>query len=395
MIRHDRNAVGIHKKHEWGFRRLGALIFVLAVAAAFSLGIFSEWDWEPQARSAILMEAHTGEVLFERNADEALPPASVTKVMTLLLVMEAVDSGKISMSDQVQISEHAASMGGSQIFLEVGETMTVEELVKSVVVASANDAAVALAEFTEGSEAAFVDRMNERAAQLGMKNTHFENTNGLDDNVTNHVTSARDIAIMSAELMRHPDIFRFTTIWQDTVRNGAFTLTNTNRLIRFYRGATGLKTGSTSKAGYCISATAERDGVSLIAVVMGSPTRDVRNAVAKQMLDYGFSRVSYYRDAGCEVGSIPVRGSCEKNVTLISSDFGVLLEKGESGKVERIVEMPESVSAPVHTGDVLGRVLYRVGDREVGTVELTAGNDVERIGFGQLLFRIFRAFAIS
>lgn len=394
MIRHDGNAAGIRKKGG-GFRRLGALIFVFAVAAAFSLGAFAEWDWEPQARSAILMEAHTGEVLFERNADEALPPASVTKVMTLLLVMEAVDSGKISMSDQVQVSEHAASMGGSQIFLEVGETMTVEELVKSVVVASANDAAVALAEFTEGSEAAFVDRMNERAAQLGMKNTHFENTNGLDDNVTNHVTSARDIAIMSAELMRHPDIFRFTTIWQDTVRNGAFTLTNTNRLIRFYRGATGLKTGSTSKAGYCISATAERDGVSLIAVVMGSPTRDVRNAVAKQMLDYGFSRVSYYRDAGCEVGSLPVRGSCEENVTLISSDFGVLLEKGESGKVERIVEMPESVSAPVHTGDVLGRVVYRVGDREVGTVELTAGNDVERIGFGQLLFRIFRAFAIS
>jgi len=242
------------------------------------------------ARAYILMEASTGTVLLEENADEALPPASVTKIMTLLLVMEAIADGKLGWDDMVQTSEYAASMGGSQVFLEPGEEMSVTEMVKCVVVPSANDAAVALAERVAGSEEAFVRRMNERAAELGMKNTVFYNTNGLDDDVDGHVSSARDIAIMSRELItKHPKILEFSSIWMDSIRNGAFGLTNTNRLVRFYRGANGLKTGSTAKAKFCISATAERNGMQLIAVVMAAPSRDERNEIAKKLLDYGFA----------------------------------------------------------------------------------------------------------
>ena len=214
--------------------------------------------------------------------------------MTLTLVMEAVDSGKIRMDDVVTASAHAASMGGTQVFLEVGEQMSVEDLLKSVIIASANDAAVVLAEAIAGSEESFVAMMNVRAAELGMENTHFENTNGLDDTVTNHVTSARDIAIMSRELIRHEKILQYSSIWMDTVRNGEFGLTNTNRLVRFYRGATGLKTGSTSKAKFCMSATAKRDGMHLIAVIMGAETKDIRNTEATKLLDWGFANYSLY-----------------------------------------------------------------------------------------------------
>ena len=237
-------------------------------------------------QSAVLMEASTGNVLFEMNADAALPPASVTKIMTLLLVMEAIDSGNMKLTDTLHASEYASSMGGSQVFIEPNEEMSVEDLLKSVVVASANDAAVVLAEGVAGSVDAFVDRMNKRAKELGMNNTNFENPTGLDDNTVNHVTSSMDIAIMSRELLKHETILNYTNIWMDTIRNGEFGLTNTNRLIRFYKGANGLKTGSTSKAKFCISATAKRDGMQLIAVVMGSPTRDIRNECAKKMTKY-------------------------------------------------------------------------------------------------------------
>ena len=246
---------------------LAALFVFLSAAAGVSAA--PEYTAEADAVSCILMDAKTGRVLFEKNADEALPPASVTKVMTMLLVFEALDAGTIKLSDMVQASEHAASMGGSQIYLKVGEEMSVDDLLKSLIVASANDAAVALAEYIAGSEESFVAKMNARAEELGMKNTHFENTNGLDDTATNHVTSARDIAIMTREVVKHEAVFNYSTIWMDTIRDGAFGLTNTNRLIRFYKGATGLKTGSTAKAKFCISATAKSDGISLIKVIMG------------------------------------------------------------------------------------------------------------------------------
>ena len=244
------------------------LLYLLLFTTFFTpLSITAE-EFKFEAKSVILMEAETGEILYEMNADQPLPPASVTKIMTILLVMEAIDNGKIMLTDNVNISNTAANMGGSQVYLKVGEQMTVDELLKCVVVASANDAAAALAEYCSGSIEAFVIKMNEKAKELGMVNTHFENTNGLDDTTENHVTSARDIAIMSKELLKHEKIFDYTTIWRDTIRNGAFELTNTNRLIRYYKGSTGLKTGSTSKAGFCISATAERNGLHLIAVIM-------------------------------------------------------------------------------------------------------------------------------
>lgn len=377
--------------------RLGRILSsVLCVCVLISLTVYSfAAELQTDAASVILMEAETKTVLYEDNADQPLPPASVTKIMTLLLVMEAVDSGRISMTDSVQISEHAASMGGSQIYLEPGECMTVDELIKSVTVASANDAAVALAEYVSGSEEAFVNAMNERAAQLNLQNTHFENTNGLDDETVNHYSSARDIALMSAELMRHRDIFKYTTIWQDTVRGGAFTLTNTNRLIRFYNGATGLKTGSTSKAKFCISATAQRDGLHLIAVVMASPTRDIRNECAKKLLDYGFSNYSFYTDAEENTCKVPVTGSNSEQCELKADPFCAVLGKGEAQKVQKQVESAESLQAPVQSGAVAGRVIYTVGDRVVGECPLVVQGNVEKISFGQAFLRALRTFALS
>jgi D-alanyl-D-alanine carboxypeptidase (penicillin-binding protein 5/6) len=247
--------------------------------------------------------------------------------MTLLLVMEAIDSGRIKLTDTVTTSERAASMGGSQIFLKVGEQMTVEDMLKSVIIASANDAACALAEHVSGSEEAFVKRMNERASELGMKNTYFENTNGLDDTAQKHLTSARDIAIMSRELIKHKKILQYSSIWMDTVRNGLFGLTNTNRLVRFYCGCTGLKTGSTSKAGFCISATAERDGVSLICVIMGAESGDSRNAIASKILDWGFSNYSVYSHVSEGLEPIKVKGGVSDSAEIAAEDFSCVVEK--------------------------------------------------------------------
>lgn len=346
------------------------------------------------AKSVILMDAATGTVLYESNADEALPPASVTKIMTLLLVMEAVDGGKITMDDSVRVSDFAAGMGGSQVFLSPGEEMTVREMLKCVTVASANDAAVALAEYVSGSADAFVARMNERAGELGMKNTHFENPTGLDDNTQNHLTSARDIAIMSRELLTHPGILEFTGIWMDTVRNGSFGLTNTNRLIRFYQGANGLKTGSTGKAKFCISATALRDGMQLIAVVMGSSTRDARNETAKTLLDYGFAGYSLYRAEEQTPEPLPVKGGTAEQCPLKAENFTALLGKGEHKKVEAQTELPESLTAPVEKGTVVGKYKYLLDGKVIGEQEIVAAEDVERLGFGDVFRKLLQHFFI-
>ncbi|MGM9636347.1 MAG: D-alanyl-D-alanine carboxypeptidase family protein [Eubacteriales bacterium] len=372
-------------------------IFLLSCLLAPILGIpisAQETQIETDAKSVIVMEANTLTVLYEDNADEPLPPASVTKIMTLLLVMEAVDSGKIKLTDQVTVSDLAASMGGSQIYLEVGEQMSVEEMIKSVLVASANDAALALAEFVAGSEEAFVAAMNKRAEELGMVNTHFENTNGLDDTVENHVTTARDIALMSAELLKHKTILNYTTIWQDTVRNGQFTLTNTNRLIRFYAGCNGLKTGSTSKAGFCISATAERDGMQLIAVVMGSSTRDTRNATAKKLLDYGFAGYSYFGVDTTILDPIAVKAGTADTVSIGYPAFRKVLGKGEAEKVQVLYEIPSSLSAPISRGDTVGKVVYVLGDQTVGEENIYALEDVPRITFGQYLGRLLKKYLL-
>ncbi len=347
---------------------------------------------EYNARSYILMEASTGEILLEENADEALPPASVTKIMTLLLIMEAVEDGRLGWEETVTTSEYAASMGGSQVFLEPGEEMTVAEMVKCVVVASANDAAVALAERVSGSEEAFVKLMNERAAELGMKNTHFLNTNGLDNDLDGHVTSARDIAIMSRELItKHPKILEYSSIWMDSIRDGAFGLTNTNRLIRFYKGANGLKTGSTAKAKFCISATAERDGMQLIAVIMAAPSRDERNEIAKKLLDYGFAGWEIAKFAPeDEFEPLRVMGGVAKDIKIESAETSVLIKKGQASKLTRSVSLPESVEAPVNRGDEVGRIEYYIDGVLIKSCPITSSENVEKLGYSGILSRFLR-----
>lgn len=348
-----------------------------------------EFTGEINAKSAILMEQSSGKVLFEYNADEALPPASVTKVMTILLVLEAIDEGKITIDDPVTVSAYATSMGGSQIYLKENEVMSVSDLLKAVVVASANDAAVALAEHLYGTEEAFVARMNERAAELGMVNTNFCNTNGLDDTDTGHLTSARDIAIMSREVLKHPLIFDYSTIWMDSVRNGEFGLTNTNRLIRFYHGANGLKTGSTSKAGFCISATAERDGMQLIAVIMGAPSRDTRNALAASLLDFGFANYSVRSFPGQTVDPVPVKGGTTRSCEASYADASFVTEKSNEETTTQVV-YHTSLRAPVKKGDVVGTVRFLLGSEELGTTDLVAQSDVKQMTFGEILLHLLR-----
>ncbi len=371
---------------------MSVLILCLCCAPMLSA---AEFSGTLECRSAILMEASTGRVLFEKNADEALPPASVTKIMTLLLVMEAVDSEKIKLTDMVPVSEYAASMGGSQVYLQPGEEMSVEEMIKCVVISSANDCAVALAEFLCGSEEAFVTQMNERAAALGMENTNFENTNGLDDTVSNHVISARDIAIMSRELLQHPLVLKYSSIWMDTIRNGEFGLTNTNRLIRFYSGANGLKTGSTSKAKFCISATAKRDNMQLIAVIMAAPTRDIRNNEAKQLLDFGFANYGVFQAPAGELEPIAVKGGTTDFCKVTYDAFEAVLEKEKISKITKRVELPESVKSPLGAGDSLGKIIYEFDSEQIGTAEIRAAEDVSSIGFFGLFARITKGFCLS
>lgn len=351
-------------------------------------------DFTVDAKGAILMEATTGKVLFEQNADEALPPASVTKVMTLLLVMEAIDNGQIKLTDMVTASANATSMGGSQIYLKEGEQMTVEDMLKSVVIASANDAAVALAEHLCGSEDAFVKKMNEKANELEMKNTFFENTNGLDDTTERHLTSARDIAIMSAELIKHKKILEYSSIWMDTVRDGQFGLTNTNRLIRFYNGATGLKTGSTSKAKFCISATAERNGMSLVAVIMGSPTRDIRNAEATKLLDYGFANYGIYKDEAKELGEIKVLGGVKNAVKISHGEFSAILESAKISTVKTDVEYAESIAAPIEKGEKIGKIIYSADGEKIGEKDIVCDERIEKIGFFGVFAEILKYFCL-
>ena len=350
--------------------------------------------FDVDALAAVLMDAESGTILYSKNGQEALPPASVTKVMTLLLLMEAIDEGRLSLSDTVRVSEYAASMGGSQVYLEPNEEMSVEDLLKSVVVSSANDAAVALAEKIAGSEDAFVALMNSRASELGMKNSCFENVTGLDDDTKRHLLSAEDIAIMSRELLKHEKILDYTTIWMDTIRNGAFGLSNTNRLIRFYSGATGLKTGSTSKAKFCISATAKRDGMHLIAVIMGAPGRDARNEAAKKLLDWGFANYAVYKNPAGTVGDVPVVGGLDTSCKAEYGDFSVLLKKGEERNVVYEVVLPEILSAPVRAGDSIGQILYRIGDRVIASADIIASETIEKMRFGDVLAEMIKSFLL-
>ncbi len=372
------------------------LLYMFSVGIPFSaISSATTENFDVAAKSAVLMDFNTGTYLYEKNPDEPLPPASVTKIMTLLIIMEAIDKGELDSEETITVSEYAASMGGSQVFLEAGESMPLNDFLKSIVIASANDCAVAMAEAVCGSEQVFVVRMNQRAKELGMKNTNFENVTGLDDNVTNHVTSARDIAIMSRELMRHKKIFEYTTIWMDSIRNGAFGLTNTNRLIRFYKGATGLKTGSTGKAGFCISATAERNGLHLIAVIMGSETRDIRNDAAKTLLDYGFSTYSVYFDKKNNAGKVAVKGGVKEYINCYYDGCEILVSGNNNKNVKKEFELKEKVCAPIKEGDTVGKVKYVLEDKTIYECEIKSSETVNKITYFQLLRRIFACFILK
>lgn len=339
-----------------------------------------------QAKSALLM-ASDGTVLFEQNADESLPPASVTKIMTMLLTMEAIDEERVSLDDKITASAHASAMGGTQIYLKEGEQMPLRDMLKAIVVGSANDAAVAVAEHLGGSEDAFVQQMNERAKQLGCTGTTFVNPNGLDTDGEETKTTAHDIARMSQELMRHPAIFEYTTIWMDSVRDGTFQLANTNKLLRQYDGLTGLKTGYTSTAGFCMSATAEREGMSLIAVVMAEPNKEARNADVTAMLNYGFANfgmVSVMEEKKT-LPQLPVALGKQKTVSLmLEDDTPVLLPKERVEQTERRIEMEEGLTAPVEARQKVGEIVLTAGGEELTRRNILTDCAVEKKGISDV-----------
>ena len=379
-------------------RRMG--VWLLAAALVLGLmpvGVLAA-PAEVAAKSAVLMDAATGTVIFEQNAHQQLPPASVTKVMTMLLIMEAIDSGKLSWEDTVTASEAAATKGGSQIYLKVGETMSVSDMVKSIAVSSANDCACAMAEHLAGSEEAFVASMNQRAKELGMADTHFVNCTGLDDGpeAASHLTSAWDIAIMSRELLNnHPDIKRFTTIWMDTVRGGTFGLSNTNKMVRFYSGATGLKTGFTSSAGYCLSASALREGMELIAVVMGSETSQARFAACKSLLDYGFANYALVAPE-TEEAQVPVKLGALDTVKAIPAEVPrLLIDKAQRDSISCQTELKEQVDAPVSQGQRLGTLTVKAGEQVLQQIPLVAEASVPKLTFSQLYLRILKTLCMA
>ena len=366
-------------------KRLFAVLLAVVIfgASAVSAGALGEGDIS--APAAVLMDADTGKILYEKNAHEQRACASITKVMTLTLVMEAVDSGKIHMDDVVTASAHAASMGGSDIWLEEGEQMTVDDMIKATAVASANDAAVALAEFICGTEDDFVAAMNEKAKALGMDDTTFMNCNGLDEE--GHITSAYDVALMSRELIKHEKIFDYTNIWLDNLRGGETQIVNTNKLLRSYDGITGLKTGTTGEAGACISATAERNGLSLIGVVLGADSGKERFRDAATLLDYGFANFeSKELRLEEELAPITVEGGMEDEVSISCEGVtGLTVPKGEGEGITQTVDIPENLTAPVRKGDIVGKVVFTLNGEELASFDVTANDDVEEKSFGSIL----------
>ena len=379
-------------------KRFGIILLAILLLVCCLLRSAQAAPAQVSAKSAVLMDAATGTILFEQNSHEKLAPASVTKVMTLLLIMEAIQQGRIGWDDTVTASETAAAKGGSQIYLKVGETMSVTDMVKSIAVSSANDCACAMAEHIAGSESAFAAMMNERAAELGMQDTHFVNCTGLDDDpeAAEHLTSAYDIAIMSRQLLvQHPDIKKFTTIWMDTVRNGTFGLSNTNKLVRFYTGATGLKTGFTANAGYCLSASASREGMELIAVVMGSETSKDRFAACKQLLDYGFSNYALVCPE-IRQGQVHVKLGMEKTVGAVPArDPQLLIDKGQKNTVTTELSLEPIVAAPVSKGQRLGTMTVRSGEQVLAQIPMVADRPVQKLTWWQLFTVVMKQIAMA
>ncbi len=392
-----------------GIRRCAALLFVsvlLSAVLAAAKGSFvyaAEGAPMISAPSAILLEASTGKVIYEHNADQICSPASITKIMTLLLIFDALDAGKIKLTDEVITSEHAQSMGGSQVFLEAGELQTVDTLIKCIAVASGNDAAAAMAEYVAGSEAEFVARMNQRAEELGMENTHFVDCCGLTDSDEHH-TSARDVAAMSRELVtKYPDVYRYTGIWMEDITHttargsSPFTLSSTNKLLKQYQWATGLKTGFTNKAKFCLSATARKDDVEMIAVVMAEPDSRTRFADAASLLNYGYSISSLYRDENQEkIPPLEVKGGVEENVALAyDSSFSYLDVEGNDVKmIQKRVELPQNVQAPVRAGDTAGKAEYVLNGEVIGSVPILYAASVKKAGYADYLGKTFRTYLL-
>lgn len=378
-------------------KRIAMVLAVAVLVGLMPIRVMAQPD-AVSAKSAVLIDVTTGTVLFEQNAHEKLAPASVTKVMTMLLIMEAIADGRIGWQDMVTTSEEAAAKGGSQVYLKVGETMTVQDMLKSIAVSSANDCACAMAEHIAGSEGAFVELMNQRAVELGMTDTHFVNCTGLDDGAeaAEHLTCAYDIALMSRELLvKHPKIKEFTTIWMDTIRNGAFGLSNTNKLVRFYPGATGLKTGFTANAGYCLSASAHRDGMELIAVVMGSETSKDRFAACKQLLDYGFANYALITPE-VQTGEVPVKlGNAPMVKAMPAADPRLLIDRSQKGSVTTEVTLEESVAAPVSKGQRLGTLTVRAGEQVLAQVPMVAKEPVPRLRWGQVFGMVLKTIAMG
>ena len=369
-------------------KKVTTLLLTVLLLAGWLPGRAAAVDLNLNAKSALLMDVATGTVLYEKECHERLAPASVTKVMTMLLIMEALDDGRIHLDDQVTASEAAAAKGGSQIYLKAGETMPVSDMLKSIAVSSANDCACAMAELIAGSESAFVEQMNQRAAELGMADTHFVNCTGLDDSkeAENHRTSAYDIALMSRQLLKyHPDIKKYTTIWMDTVRGGTFGLSNTNKLIRFYSGATGLKTGFTSGAGYCLSATAKREGMELIAVVMGCESSQKRTADCKALLDYGFATYSVVRP-GLKAGrTVAVHLGKQNTVPVeLTERREILVDKAKRTSLTAKVELAQLVPAPVEKGQQVGTISVYAGEKLLIQLPLAAAQAVAKLSFGDV-----------
>lgn len=364
-----------------------ALIIAIIFTAipVFSVDVNAVTEETITAPSAVLMETSSGKILFEKNPHEQRPCASITKVMTMLLVCEAIDNGKLSLDDTITASAHAASMGGSDIWLEEGETMSADEMIKATVVASANDAAVALAEHLCGSEEVFVEKMNEKASQLGMKDTVFKNCNGLDED--GHITSAYDVAVMSRELMKHEMIFDYTSIWLDNLRDGKTQIVNTNKLLKTYNGITGLKTGTTNDAGCCMSASATRGDMSLVAVVLGCNSGKERFSDAAALLDYGFANFSVTQLKAPEdlPKTIKVENGMQGNIGIgCDVNASIVLDKNSSSKIVSKIDLPESIEAPVVSGQKLGTVTYSLDGNAVKSFEITALQDAEKISFASV-----------
>ena len=373
------------------FKRVIAVILSVLILPLSTISASALSEDEISSPSAVLMDANSGKILYEKNAHDQRACASITKVMTLLLVMEALDSGKIHIDDVVTTSAHAASMGGSDIWLEEGEQMSVDDMIKATAVASANDAAVALAEFISGTEDDFVRAMNEKAKTLGMKETVFKNCNGLDEE--GHITSAYDVALMSRELIKHEDIFNYTSIWLDYLRGGETQIVNTNKLLRTYDGITGLKTGTTGDAGSCISATAERNGLSLIAVVLGAGSGTERFRDAASLLDYGFANFeSAELKLTEELYPVTVDGGMESTVDIVCSDIGyITIPKGQSDKVERTLNISESIPAPVGKGAKVGTLRFSMDGVEMASFDVVTAGAVEKKSFGSVFALLWNA----